>query len=51
MTSEQQEFQECPQCRKMMVMDKDKRFWKCKCGNEISARQRGTIKREPDLRR
>ena len=41
----QTELHECPQCRGLMVMNKDKRYWKCKCGNAILIKKQGIEKR------
>ena len=41
-----QELHECPQCKGLMVMSKDKRYWECKCGNAILIKKVGIEKRQ-----
>ena len=50
MTS-QTEFQECPQCRKLMTISKDRRFWKCKCGNAIPIPREYIVKKIPEVQK
>ncbi len=41
-----QELHECPKCKGLMTMTKDKRCWECKCGHTIIITKQGIEKRQ-----